>query len=50
MLSPKLYKLVVILFVFIFISCSEETDEDTGIEDAPPAYEVNILPLGDSRV
>ena len=50
MMSSKLYKLTVVLFIFIFISCSEEVDEDTGIEDAPPAYEVNILPLGDSRV
>ncbi len=51
MISSKLYKLSLILFIFIFISCSEETDEEeNGIENAPPSYEVNILTLGDSRV
>ncbi|GGG39077.1 hypothetical protein GCM10011344_44930 [Dokdonia pacifica] len=45
-MSPRIYKLTFILSFFILTSCVDET----GIEDAPPAYEVNILTLGDSRV
>jgi len=45
-MSPKIYKLAVLFVFFILVSCTDEG----GIEDMPPAYEVNILTLGDSRV
>ena len=44
-MSTKLYNLLILLFLFSFISCIEDTNEEE-----PPAYEINILPIGDSRV
>ncbi|WP_299679789.1 GDSL-type esterase/lipase family protein [uncultured Dokdonia sp.] len=45
-MSPKIYKLAVLFLFLIVVSCTDEG----GLENAPPAYEVNILTLGDSRV
>ena len=44
-MSTKLYKLAFLLFVFTFVSCIEDTSDEE-----PPTYEINILPIGDSRV